>query len=261
MEKWQKIQTVLWAIGCGVVLLARTVACDSSTPLIVSAAASLTNVMRSLGQDFEQRHPGVTIIFNFGSTGDLVAQMSQGAPVDIFASASVKHMDQAQEKGLIVVQTRKVFAKNVLVLAKPTLGTRALTGISDLTSPQVERIGIGKPETVPAGHYAQETLVAAGIWSAVEGKLIFGSSVRQVLDYLRRGEVDAALIYATDAKVAKEQVKVVVELPGSRILYPVALAKTAQDSQKATLFLDYLATDEAKAILIAHGFLLPESER
>lgn len=257
MGKWHRMGVALLAIVYVFLAVTQNAKAETPQPLIISAASSLTNVMHSLGKDFETRSPGVKIIFNFGSTGDLLAQMSQGAPVDIFASASVMHMDQALKKGLVAAATRKTFARNVLVLAKPAASAMALTGLSDLTSPQVERIGIGKPETVPAGQYAKEVLVAAGVWSAVEDKLIFASSVRQVLDYLRRGEVDAALIYATDAKVAKKQVAVVSELPGSPILYPVALAKTTHDRKKATLFLDYLATDAARDILMDHGFLLP----
>lgn len=234
-----------------------TVASGEPGTVIISAASSLTNVMHSLATDFEKRYPSVTIIFNFGATGNLLAQMSQGAPVDIFASASVKHMDQAQEKGLIVAQSRKIFAANTLVLAKPARATTPLAGLRDLTSDQVERIAIGKPETVPAGQYAKEILVEAGLWETLEGKLIFGSSVRQVLDYLRRGEVDAALIYATDATIAKEQVRVVTDLPGRQILYPAALVKTSHAPQQAAIFLEYLSTDAARNILKDQGFLTP----
>lgn len=253
----RRLRMVLWLSVIALFLCARTAVAESPTTLIVSAASSLTNVMNSLAKDFEKKNLDVAIICNFGSTGDLLAQMSQGAPVDIFASASIRHMDQAQEKGLIVVPTRKNFASNVLVLAQPVNSTRALTGISDLISAKVERIGIGKPESVPAGQYAKEVLVAAGLWKELEGKLIFGSSVRQVLDYLRRGEVDAALIYATDAKMASKHVGVVTKLPGERILYPIALVKTTQAREKATLFLEYLATKEAQVILADHGFLSP----
>lgn len=235
----------------------QALAADSQKNLIISAAASLTNVMQDMARDFERQHPNVTITCNVGATGDLLAQMSQGAPVDIFASASVKHMDQAQEKDLIFSESRKTFAGNTLVLARPAKGTIPLNELLDLTAPSVARIGIGKPESVPAGSYGKEALVAAGLWTAVESKLIFGSSVRQVLDYLRRGEVDAALIYASDAKTATGQVEIVTELTGTRILYPVALATTTRDRETAAVFLAYLTTDAARALLSSHGFLVP----
>ncbi|MDD5759744.1 MAG: molybdate ABC transporter substrate-binding protein [Desulfobulbaceae bacterium] len=258
MGQWHRVKAFLWVLLLGVLSSpAQSLATDMPGPIIISAAASLTNVMQSLGKNFEERHPDVKITFNFGATGALLAQMSQGAPVDVFASASVKHMDQAQQQGLIAVDSRRIFAGNTLVLAKPRSSSIPLTGLGDLTSPHVERIGIGKPETVPAGQYGKEALLAAGLWTAVEGKLIFGNSVRQVLDYLRRGEVDAALIYATDAKIAKEQIVVVTDLPGNRILYPIALVKTTNNRKGAMLFLNYLTTDSARAILEDHGFSMP----
>lgn len=257
MGQWQGSKIIVWGMMFALLFLAQPAAAEAPGGLIISAAASLTNVMQLLAKDFAQRNPGLSTTFNFGSTGDLLAQMSQGAPVDIFVSASAKHMDQAQEKGLILTESRKTFAGNTLVLAKPASGTVALNGLLDLSAATVQRIGIGKPETVPAGQYAKEALEAAGLWSAVEAKLIFGNSVRQVLDYLRRGEVDAALIYATDARIAKEQVTVVTALPDSRVSYPVALVKTTHDRAGAWLFLDYLATDAARAILAEQGFLLP----
>ena len=225
--------------------------------LIISAAASMTELMQALGEDFCKKQPGITTTYNFGASGDLLAQISQGAPVDIFVSASVRHMDQAQEKGLVEPASRRIFAGNTLVLAQPAGSKLTLAGLADLTKAEVGRIGIGKPESVPAGQYAKEALVAAGIWTAVEGKLIFGNSVRQILDYLRRGEVDGGLVYATDVIKAKDQVRIVAEVQGSRVLYPVGLVKTSHDQEAAAMFLDYLATDAARAIIQEHGFSLP----
>lgn len=256
MRQWQGSKIIV-GMMFALFFLAQPAAAEAPAGLIISAAASLTNVMQLLAKDFAQRNPGLSTTFNFGSTGDLLAQMSQGAPVDIFVSASAKHMDQAQDKGLILAESRKTFASNTLVLARPASSAKAVNGLLDLSAATVERIGIGKPETVPAGQYGKEALMAAGLWSAVEAKLIFGNSVRQVLDYLRRGEVDAALIYATDARVAKEQVTVVTALPDSRVSYPVALVKTTHDRAGALRFLDYLATDATRAILADQGFLLP----
>ncbi len=262
MRKGQGIKVFLWGLVAGLCILAHQAAAEvpkiiGPKTIIVSAASSLTDVMRALGRDFEQRNPGVMVTFNFGATGDLLAQMKQGAPVDIFASASLKHMDLARDEGLIVVQSRRTFAVNTLVLAKPASSALPLVGFSDLASEQVERIGIGKPETVPAGEYGKAALLAAGLWEQLQPKLIFGNSVRQILDYLRRNEVDAALIYATDAKAAKGQVEVVIKVAGSRIIYPIALAQKGQDRRTATLFMNYLSSTPARAILLDAGFLLP----
>lgn len=261
MKQRQRLTSFIWIMLMlfGLCAMApQAMAAEASAAVIVSAAASTTNVMQALGQDFENRYPGVPLTFNFGASGNLLVQIAQGAPVDIFITASVKDMDQAQEKGLIDMQSRRTFAENTLVLAKPIHSTIPLSGLGDLSSAQVERIGIGKPESVPAGRYGKEALRAAGLWEAVQGKLIFGSSVRQVLDYLRRGEVDAAMIYATDARIAKEQVTVVANLEvRDRILYPAALVRASLNGKQARLFLDYLATEAARAILAEHGFLAP----
>lgn len=225
--------------------------------IIISAAASLTELVQALGTDFGARQPGVTTTFNFGGSGDLLAQISQGAPVDVFISASGNHMDQAEAKGLIVPATRRIFAGNFLVLAQPAGNSPALAGLADLAKPEVARIGIGKPESVPAGQYAREALVAGGIWKAVEDKLIFGSSVRQVLDYLRRGEVDCGLVYATDVMRAGGQVRIAAAVESSRIFYPAAMVATSHEREAVAMFLAYLATDAAQAIIREHGFSLP----
>lgn len=251
------IVTLLLVTVCAFCLAVPLPAAAESRTILISTAASMTELMQALGEDFGKKNPGITTTYNFGASGDLLAQIIQGAPVDIFISASGKHMDQAQEKGVVDPASRRLFAGNTLVLAQPVSSKLILAGVADLTKKEVERIGIGKPESVPAGQYAKEALVAAGAWAAVEGKLIFGSSVRQVLDYLRRGEVDCGLVYATDVLQAKEQVRVVAELKGSKVLYPAGRVKASHDPEAATMFLDYLATDGAQAIIQEHGFSLP----
>ena len=255
--KKQRITICLLVMAIALFAPAQLTRAAAPRNILISAAASMTEVMLALGDDFGNKHPGITTTYNFGASGDLLAQISQGAPVDIFISASPKHMDQAQEKGVVDPASRMLFAGNTLVLAQPVSSKLTLTGVADLTKAEVERIGIGKPESVPAGQYAKEALVAAGIWTVVAGKLIFGSSVRQVLDYLRRGEVDCGLVYATDVIKAKEQVRVVAEVQGSRVLYPAGLVKASHDPEAAALFLEYLGTDGARAIIKEHGFSLP----
>jgi molybdate transport system substrate-binding protein len=255
--KREKITACLLAMFFALLVAAPLTSAAAPRTILISAAASMTELIQALGEDFGHKQPGITTTYNFGGSGDLLAQIIQGAPVDIFISASVKHMDQAQEKGVVDPASRRIFAGNTLVLAQPAGSKLTLAGLADLTKAEVERIGIGKPESVPAGQYAKEALVAAGLWEAVAGKLIFGSSVRQVLDYLRRGEVDCGLVYATDVIKEKGQVRIVAELQGSKVLYPAGMVKAGHDREAAKLFLDYLATDAARAIIQSHGFSLP----
>lgn len=255
--KREKITACLLTMFFALLVAAPLASAAAPRTILISAAASMTEVIQALGEDFGNKQPGIATTYNFGGSGDLLAQIVQGAPVDIFISASGRHMDQAEEKGVVDPASRRIFAGNTLVLAQPAGSKQTLAGLADLTKAEVERIGIGKTESVPAGQYAKEALVAAGVWEAVAGKLIFGSSVRQVLDYLRRGEVDCGLVYATDVTRAGDQVRIVAELQGSKVLYPAGLVKAGQDQEAAKLFLDYLATDAARAIIQQHGFSLP----
>jgi molybdate transport system substrate-binding protein len=226
--------------------------------LTVSAAASLTNAFQEIGQRFEQQHPGIRVIFNFAASGPLLQQIAQGAPVDVFASADQKTMNQAQEKELIVPASRKNFVSNTLVLIVPQDSRLVLTGPKDLVLLQVKRVAVGNPATVPAGRYTQEALTQAGLWESLQPTLIRGESVRQVLDYVSRGEVDAGLVYATDATVAQGKVKTVAEVQGHQpIVYPVALVAASQKQALGQEFLDFLSAPESVTILRKYGFGQP----
>ncbi len=226
--------------------------------LTVSAAASLTNAFPEIGQVFEKQHPGVKVIFNFAASGPLLQQIAQGAPVDVFASADQKTMDQAQDKNLIVPASRKNFVTNTLVLIAPKDSKLGLRGIKDLAQSEVKRVGLGNPASVPVGRYTKEALTQAGLWKALQPKLIMGESVRQVLDYVSRGEVDAGFVFATDAAIAKGKVETVAEVQGHQpIVYPVALVAASQKQGLGQEFLKLLDSPEGMAILTKYGFGQP----
>ena len=226
--------------------------------LTVSAAASLTNAFPEIGQRFEQQHPGTKVIFNFAASGPLFQQIAQGAPVDVFASADQKTMNQAQEKGLIVPASRKNFVSNTLVLIVPQDSKLALTGPKDLFNAAVKRVAVGNPVSVPAGRYTEKALSQAGLWQALQPKLIMGESVRQVLDYVSRGEVDAGFVYATDAAIVQGKVKTVAQVQGHQpIVYPVALVAASRKQALAQEFLNFLFAPESAAILSKYGFGKP----
>ncbi|MGO8762854.1 MAG: molybdate ABC transporter substrate-binding protein [Desulfobaccales bacterium] len=255
--KWPKIM-VLGLLALGGMSLAHPAPVMGAQELTVSAAASLTNAFPEIGKSFEQQHPGTKVIFNFAASGPLLQQIAQGAPVDVFASADQKTMNQAQEKGLIVPASRKNFVSNTLVLIVPQDSKLALSGLKDLASPAVKRVAVGNPATVPVGRYAQEALAQAGLWEGLQPKLIMGESVRQVLDYVSRGEVDAGFVFATDAAIAKGKVKTVAEVQGHQpIVYPVALVAASQKKELAQEFLNFLSAPEGMAILSKYGFGKP----
>ncbi len=255
--KWSRIMAVgllaLWGMA-----LIQPGPVMGAQELTVSAAASLTNAFPEIGKQFEKEHPGTKVIFNFAASGPLLQQIAQGAPVDVFASADQKTMDQAQEKGLMVPASRKNFVSNTLVLIVPQDSKLALTGPKDLASPTVKKVAVGNPATVPAGRYTEKALTQAKLWETLQPKLILGESVRQVLDYVSRGEVDVGFVYATDAAIAKGKVKIMAEVQGHQpIVYPVAVVAASQKQALGREFLDFLATPEGVAILSKYGFGKP----
>jgi molybdate transport system substrate-binding protein len=223
--------------------------------LIVSAAASLTNAMKEVAGQFEKTHPGAKIICNFAASGVLLQQMAKGAPVDVFAAADQKTMNQAQDKKLILPATRKNFVTNRLVLIVPLDSKLVLGGLQDLTKPEVKRVAVGNPATVPAGRYAKQALVKAGLWDKLSPKFILAESVRQVLDYVRRGEVDTGFVYSTDAAIAKGKVKIIKAVTEhAPILYPLAVTASTGKKALAQDFLNFVLSPPAQAIFKKYGF-------
>ena len=233
-------------------------AAHAQQELVVSAAASLTNAFGDVGKQFEASNPGVKVIFNFAASGALLQQIDKGAPVDVFASADQKTMDQAKEKNLILSETRKDFVSNGLVLIVPIDSKLALKGVRDLADPKIVRIALGNPETVPAGRYTQEVLTSTGLWEALRSKFIYAENVRQALDYVGRGEVDAGFVFATDAAIAKDKVQVAAVAEGhTPIRYPVAVIAGTKKKDLAQRFIDFLLASEGQGILSRYGFGKP----
>lgn len=226
--------------------------------LTVSAAASLSNAFKELAPGFEAQHPGTRVRLNFGASDALLAQISKGAPVDVFASADQDTMDRADAQKLLLAGTRRPFVSNRLVLVVPASGTVLVKALADLQGAAVQRVALGKPEGVPAGRYARGALEAARLWPAVSAKAVYASNVRQALDYVARGEVDAGFVYATDAMVQADKVRVVSVVPtASAITYPVAAVAGGSQAEAARQFIDYLLSPAAQAVLAKHGFLAP----
>ncbi|MFO1252344.1 MAG: molybdate ABC transporter substrate-binding protein [Inhella sp.] len=218
--------------------------------LTVSAAASLADAFKALTPGFEAAHPGAKLRFNFAASGQLLQQIAQGAPVDVFASADEATMDRAAEQKLIDPATRKPFTRNELVLVTPPgseLGT-----LYDLHQPAVKRIAVGKPATVPVGRYTQQALESVRMWQALQPKLVPADNVRQVLDYVARGEVEAGFVYRSDAQVAQGKLRVAMTVGGhAPVRYPVAVVADSRQAPLARAFVDYLLCAPAQALLPA----------
>jgi len=226
--------------------------------LVVSAAASLTTAFKDIEPAFKAAHPGVDVVMNFASSGVLYRQIERGAPADVYASANPKWMQKAVKSGFVSGDAVKIFAHNVLVLAVPAGNPAGVKTLSDLTDNGVKRIGIGTPETVPAGQYAESALTAMGMYARLKPRFIFCETVRQVLDYLSRDEVDCGFVYRTDTVKAGDKVVIIQEISLEKpVTYPIAVLKESAVSNLAQLFVDFVTGSEGMILLEAQGFKRP----
>ncbi|WP_455258622.1 molybdate ABC transporter substrate-binding protein [Peptoniphilus asaccharolyticus] len=210
-------------------------------PITVSAAASLKETMDVIGEKYDG-----TVEFNMGGSGTLRTQIESGAPVDVFISASKEHVSKLEEKNL--VKESQDLLKNKLVI----VGKKDLNSLDDLLS--VGKFAIGEPESVPAGKYAKEALTNLGLFENMQDKIVFGSDVRNVLEWVKSGEVDYGVVYKTDALTAKDDVEIVYEFEEGThkdIIYPVALLNEKPESKN---FYDYLKGEEAKKVFEEYGY-------
>ena len=223
--------------------------------LIVSAAASLTNAFRDAGKLFEAKHPEHKATFNFASSDVLLSQIAKGAPVDVFATADSESMDRAEKQGLLAAGSRRVLLHNALVLVVPASSPERVTGLANLEEATVHRIAIGNPASVPAGRYAREAMQAAGLWSKLEAKLIYAQNVRQALDYVAREEVDAALVYATDAAIMPGKVRVAADVAtATPVVYPIALIGDSRNRALGETFIAFLQSRPVRGVFERYGF-------
>ncbi len=247
--------SLLLIIGCN--------STNSSNQLIISAATSLKDVMEEIKPEYLQKYPDTEIIYNFASSGSLQRQIEQGAPVDIFISAATKQIDLLEKQNLLLTETRCNLLKNQMVLIIPENKEgifQKIDNFDDLTIPEVEKVALGQPESVPAGGYAQEILNHFNIASEINSKAVFAKDVRQVLNYVFTENVDAGMVYHTDALVS-DNVKIVAIAPDnshSPLLYPIAIMKDSKRPEVASQFIEFLNTPESKKVFEKYGFNQPE---
>ena len=230
---------------------------EPAMEITVSAAISLKNAFEEIGKVFEEKRPGTKARFNFGASGDLARQIEVGAPVDVFASAAQKDMDVIDQKGLITSGTRMNFAGNNVVLVKSSMSQIRMELFEDLRKPEVKKIVIGNPKSVPAGRYAEEVLKYLNLWEVVKDKLVLAEHVRQELDYVARNEVDAALVYSTEAMIRPKEVRIATKAPDRShqpILYPIGIVKESKNQSLAKEFIALVLSTEVKNLLKKYGF-------
>ncbi len=227
---------------------------DKKVELTVSAAASLQDALNEIKTNFEKDHFNVKLIYNFGASGALQQQISQGAPVDLFFSAAEDKFDKLVQEGLIEKNKGIDLVGNELVLVVPKDSNKGIKTFKDLT--KVEKISIGTPETVPAGQYAKETLGNLNAWKDVESKMVYAKDVRQVLTYVETGNVDAGIVYKTDA-LSSSNVKMIAsanENTHGPIIYPAGVIKKSSHPKEAEQFYEYLQNEKSMQTFEKYGF-------
>ncbi len=224
----------------------------------VSAAASLKDAIGEIQKNYQTKNPNVKLVCNLGASGALQKQIEQGAPVDIFISAAPKQMNELEAKNLMNKATRKNLVENKLVVVVPKDSKLNITKYEDLTQDAVQKLALGETATVPAGQYAQQVLQKLGLWDKLKDKVVFAKDVRTVLAYTETGNVEAGIVYKTDA-ISSDKVKVAAVAPeGSHqpIVYPLAIATGSKQQQAAEAFVAYLFSAESKAVFEKNGFVM-----
>jgi molybdate transport system substrate-binding protein len=226
---------------------------EKSTELTVSAAASLKDTLEEIKIAYEKEHPAIKINFNLGSSGALQQQISQGAPADLFISAGEDKFDILEKEKMLLKKVDLVGNEVVLIVPKSE-GAHGISAFKDLH--KASKISIGTPETVPAGEYAAETLKSLQMWGQLEGKLVYAKDVRQVLTYVETGNVEAGVVYQTDAKQSSK-VKIVETASSSDhspIIYPAGIISSTKHKKESQSFYQFLQGEKAMSIFKKYGF-------
>jgi len=227
--------------------------------LNVSAAASLTDCMNELIAVYRKAAPQVQVVPNYAASGTLVKQIENGAPADVFLSADQARMDLLEKEGMLLPGSRCDLVENRVVLIVPSDSALKVKSFEALASAAFGKssIAIGDPEVVPAGRYAVEVFRSLDICDAVMPKTVFAQSVRAVLAFVARGEVEAGVVYRTDAMIMPGEVRIVAEAPADShtpVIYPAAVIASGSAVGEGKAFLAFLKTPEAAAVFEKYGF-------
>ena len=233
-------------------------AAGESVELIVFAAASLTETLNAIAQDYSAENPGVTFRFNFDSSGTLKTQIEEGADCDLFLSAAQKQMNALEEENLINADTRIDLLENKVVLAVPEGNPADIQSFEDIGTDKCKLVALGNDD-VPVGSYSIEILTNLGILDELESgnKITYGSNVKEVTTQVKEASADCGIVYATDAYSAGlETVDEATADECRQVIYPAALTASTEHADEAQAFLEYLTTDDAAAIFESVGFAM-----
>lgn len=256
-------QTKFYAMSGLIVLvfLAATSGCsrapaDPKAEIIVAAAADLAPAFEELGKQFEQE-TGTHVTFSYGSTGTLAKQIENGAPVDLFAAANVEFVDQLERTGLILPETKALYARGRITIWTRADSALKIERIEDLARAEVAHIAIANPEHAPYGKAAREALESAGIWKAVEPRLVFGENVRQTMQYAETGNADAAITALSLSVQSNGRWTLISEELHKPLDQALAVIKGARGELEARRFAEFINSARGRSTMRKYGFMLP----
>lgn len=248
---------VLAMVGCGQKAKQAPIATAKPVTLTISAAASLTEAMGEIKALYAIEKSNVTINYNFGASGALEQQIEQGASADLFFSAATKQMDVLQTKDLILEDTKVNLLGNTVVLVVKSDSTLAISDFKGLENAEIKKIALGEPKTVPVGQYSEEIFASLNMLNKIKSKAVYGKDAKEVLTWVETGNVDAGVVYGSDAKTSKK-VKVASvagkDLYKTPVIYPIAVIKASKNIDDTKVFLKFLSSSKAKEVFIKYGF-------
>jgi len=259
MKSVSNFRRKLYAVGAGVLLL--IAGCNkqpaehqqNAQEVTVAAAANLTEAFAEVAKQFTAK-TGVRVVYSFGSTADLTKQIENGGPFDVFASADIEHVAELDQRGLIVPDSRAVYARGQLVLWIPPQSSAKITRIEDLSGADVKTVAVAKPDLAPYGRAAVETLKALNIWPQVEPKVVYGTNVSNTKQFAASGNADVAFIPLALVKKGEGQLIEVDEKLHQPIDQALAIIKASSKQEPARRFVDYVLGSEGQTILQQFGY-------
>ena len=228
----------------------------SSQEITVAAASDLMPAFEEIGREFEAAHK-TKVVFVFGSTGLLTKQIENGAPMDLFAAANVSYIDQLEQKGLIIPDTKAIYGRGRITLWTSAGSNLRFEGIADLARPEVTRIAIANPDHAPYGLAARQAFETLGIWDRVKPKMVYADNIRQTLQYAETGNVDVAIVALSLSMQSRGRWTIIPEELHKPIDQALAVIKGTKNEASSRAFATFVNGQQGRAILQKYGFSFP----
>lgn len=253
-KKIKSFFCILNSVFC--ILFFATMVFAEQKQITIAAAADLSFALKEISQKFE-RETGIKTVLSFGSTGMFTRQIENSAPFDIFFAASEKHIDELKDKGLIISDTKKLYAQGRIVLAVNKKSGVHAKNLEDLLNPSIKKIAMANPDHAPYGIAAMEALKKLNLWDILKPKLVYGENIRQVLQYIQTGNTQAGIIALSVADVPEITWMIIDYNIHNPINQAVAVIKTTKAEKEAREFINYVNGPQSRPIMKKYGFLLP----